>query len=157
MGSHAESHLNNIFSLFQPKHVRICEHCLKITRAPQAYQECCQDKDNAFNWCARIYNYSHSHGRKWKQKWKPALLKNPGTQECALRTPRIVQEYPWAFESCCYNCHFIISTWKISKSDNDSLWLFSWNPKYFAFCFVLFWHTPKVGMISITIVINYSN
>lgn len=48
----------------EPDRVRICEHCLKITRAPTAYEECCTDQDNAFSWCERIYNFSQSKGRR---------------------------------------------------------------------------------------------
>lgn len=48
----------------RPERVRICEHCLKITRAPTAYEQCCTDQDNAFSWCKRIYNFSQSNGRR---------------------------------------------------------------------------------------------
>ena len=53
----------NIFFSFQPNQVRICENCLKITRAPQAYQQCCSNTNNAFSWCERIYKYSVLNNR----------------------------------------------------------------------------------------------
>ena len=56
--------INLCFTFFQNDSVRVCEHCLKITRAPTAYEECCTDKDNAFSWCQRIYNFSQSKGRR---------------------------------------------------------------------------------------------
>ena len=54
----------DIFLQFQPERVRICEHCLKITRAPSAYEQCCTDQDNAFSWCRRIYHFSQSNGKR---------------------------------------------------------------------------------------------
>jgi len=48
----------------RPERVRICEHCLKITRAPSAYEQCCTDQDNAFSWCRRIYHFSQSNGKR---------------------------------------------------------------------------------------------
>ena len=56
--------INLCLIFFQNDSVRVCEHCLKITRAPTAYEECCTDKDNAFSWCQRIYNFSQSKGRR---------------------------------------------------------------------------------------------
>ena len=53
-----------IYFQFQPERVRICEHCLKITRAPTAYEQCCTDQDNAFSWCRRIYHFSQSNGKR---------------------------------------------------------------------------------------------
>ena len=64
------THVDNLFRLyehiffsFQPNQVRICENCLKITRAPQAYQQCCSNTNNAFSWCERIYKYSVLNNR----------------------------------------------------------------------------------------------
>jgi len=46
----------------EPHQVRICENCLKITRAPQAYQQCCSNVNNAFSWCERIFKYVNNQG-----------------------------------------------------------------------------------------------
>lgn len=48
--------------LCEPHQVRICENCLKITRAPQAYQQCCTNTNNAFSWCQRIFKYVNNQG-----------------------------------------------------------------------------------------------
>lgn len=44
--------------------VRICEHCLKITRRPQAYENCCFDRNNAFGWCERIYSFTNRRNHR---------------------------------------------------------------------------------------------
>ena len=48
--------------LFQSHKVSVCQNCAKITRAIGAYDECCFNRRNAYKWCKRIYDFTHTHG-----------------------------------------------------------------------------------------------
>jgi len=47
--------------------VRVCEHCLKITRRPYAYENCCSNRNNSFGWCEKIYNFTNRRNRGWEK------------------------------------------------------------------------------------------
>lgn len=60
--------------IFLQEKTRVCQNCIKITRAIGAYEACCTNKRNAFKWCKRIFDFTHPQGWWWnisgRKLWK---------------------------------------------------------------------------------------